>query len=646
MVIPQEYGGKGFSAAAHSDIVLKLATRSISAAVTVMVPNSLGPGELLLHYGTVEQKEYYLPRLAAGIEIPCFALTSPYAGSDAVAMSDSGVVCYDNYQGEETLGIRLKNINKRYITLAPVATLIGLAFKLEDPDNLLQGVGKTGITCVLLNRSLQGLEIGNRLLPMRQFFMNGTVRIKDAFIPVSAIIGGQEMAGQGWRMLVECLSIGRSISLPACGAANSLFNAVTASAYSLVREQFKLAIGKFEGVEEQLASIIGVAYAANATRKLTVAAVDAGIKPAVASAIAKYHLTEMGRDSINRSMDIHAGKAIIMGPNNYIAKSYMGIPIGITVEGSNILTRSLLVFGQGMMHCHPYLRKLYDTLSNYSGLANIKKFNYLLNKIISSFISKQIRVLFHSFTVGKYAKGYRESKFHRYYQQITKLSTDFAYISDLLLFTLGGELKRKERLSARLGDIMSYLYIASATLKQFKDQNEPIDDEIYVCWVLDNYLYKAQESLLAICNNSNNKIIACLLKKMIFPYGRNFTLPSDQLEHKMVKAFMKNTITRDNFKYYCYIPDNKQGGVGSLEAAYKAILANADIKSKVQLAMKNKIIPTTPVLTIDVIKLAVANNIITESEGLTLKEMLLLIDQVIQVDEFSGEKVRTHNGKS
>ncbi len=638
LVIPKEYGGKGFSAAAHSDIVLKVATRSVSAAVTVMVPNSLGPGELLLHYGTDEQKKYYLPRLADGLEIPCFALTGPYSGSDAVSMSDTGTVCYGEYEGEKILGIKLTNVNKRYITLAPVATLIGLAFKLEDPDNLLQGHGVTGITCVLLKRDLKGLEIGNRLLPMQQAFMNGTVRIKEAFIPLDWIIGGQAMAGQGWRMLVECLSIGRSISLPACGTANSLFNSVTASAYSLIREQFKLSIGNFEGIEEQLANIIGTAYAANSTRQFTVAAVDAGIKPAVASAISKYHLTEMGRDSINRSMDIHAGKAIIMGPNNYIAKGYMGIPVGITVEGANIMTRSLLIFGQGMMHCHPYLRKLYETLSENKGITSIKQFDSLLSAIFANLAQNKVRAIFHGLTCGMFAKGYKASKFNCYYKQITRLSSAFAYVSDVILFILGGELKRKERLSARLGDVISYLYIASATLKQFKDQNQPIDDEIYVEWALKTYLYKAQEALIDVCDNFNIKAIGWIMKKGIFPYGRTFNKPSDKLERKISQAFMHDTSTRHKFKNYCYVTENPEDGVGKLEAAYQAMLSNMDIRKKIHVAVKKKILPSVGLKAN--LEAAVKKNIISESEAISLDKLLQLIDAVIQVDEFTFEELK------
>ena len=372
LVIKKEYGGKGFSAAAHSEIVMKIATRSVSGAVTVMVPNSLGPGELLYHYGTAQQKEYYLPRLAKGLEIPCFALTGPISGSDATAMPDKGVVCYGEHDGKQVLGIRLSNINKRYITLAPIATLVGLAFKLEDPDSLLAGTGRAGITCVLLPHNHPGLKIGNRLLPLNQVFMNGTVRIEETFIPIDWIIGGQEMAGEGWRMLVECLSIGRSISLPACGTANALFSTVMTSAYATIREQFKTSIGQFEGVEDQLAKMGGVSYMMNATRQFTVGSVDEGIKPAVASAISKYHLTENGRTVMNSAMDVHAGRAIIMGPNNYLASQYQGVPVGITVEGSNIMTRNLLIYGQGMMQCHPYLRDIYESLTNDS---QFKKFD-------------------------------------------------------------------------------------------------------------------------------------------------------------------------------------------------------------------------------------------------------------------------------
>lgn len=575
LVISKNYGGKGFSAAAHSEIVMKLATKSVTAAITVMVPNSLGPGELLIHYGTDEQKDHYLPRLATGQEIPCFALTGPKAGSDATSLPDYGVVCYEDFNGQKTLGINLKNINKRYITLAPIATLIGLAFQLQDPDNLLDGSGKEGITCVLLPYNYKGLEIGRRGFPLGQAFMNGYIKAKDIFIPIDRIIGGQKMAGEGWRMLVECLSIGRAISLPACGTANTLMSTVITSAYASVREQFKVPIAQFEGIQEKLAEIAGLAYIANATRQFTVAAVDSGIRPSVSSAIAKYHITEMGRITINNAMDIHGGRAIIMGPNNYLAIPYMATPIGITVEGANIMTRNLMIFGQGVMKCHPYIRDEIERLMNDDEeqfISNLKShFKYMaLNGT---------RTLWYGLSGGFTAPSYH-SKFKRYYRYISHMSTAYSYVNDISITVLGAGLKRKERLSARLGDIMSYLYMAVAVLKYYKDTGEPQSDDIFVDWSVQHCLYQAQQAMLDLFRNFPNRLFATKMKLFVFPYGKKFRRPSDKLETQICKSLVSNSATRQSMKNKCYIPSDDNDPIGRVENAYLASLATHTIKKK------------------------------------------------------------------
>ncbi len=630
LVISKEYGGKGFSAAAHSEIVMKIATRSISAAVTVMVPNSLGPGELLFHYGTEEQKTRYLPLLAKGQEIPCFALTGPTAGSDATSIPDEGTVCMGQFEGKEVLGIKLTKVDKRYITLAPIATLVGLAFKLKDPDGLLEGNGKEGITCALLPHNHEGLEIGNRLIPIDQVFMNGTVRIKESFIPIDWIIGGQAMAGEGWRMLVECLSIGRSISLPACGTASALLATVTSSAYALIREQFKVAIGSFEGIEEKLAKMGGLTYMLNATRRFTVSAVDAGIRPSVASAIAKYHLTESGREVMKDAMDIHAGRGIIMGPNNYLARGYQGMPIGITVEGANIMTRNLMIFGQGAMRCHPFIRSEYESLMLETG---IHKFDDAMFGHIGYYAQNKIRAIFNSLTCGIFATGYSSSKFHSYYKQISRMSSYFAWVADLTLITLGGELKRKERLSARLGDVMSYLYMACSSLKYYEDNGKRESDEPFVKWSLEYCLFTAQNALIETLDNYMMRSLAKVVKVILFPFGKPYKGPSDILEHKISTSLLANCETREVYKSMCYAPNDYKDLVGRMEVTFKAVIEANPVKLKIQNAIRKHLLPKGSI--VNVIEKAITLDIITQVEYDKLKLALQLSNEVIQVDEFA-----------
>ena len=638
LVIKKEYGGKGFSAAAHSEIVLKIATRTVSGAVTVMVPNSLGPGELLYHYGTKEQKDYYLPRLAKGIDIPCFALTGPTAGSDATSIPDKGTVCYGEYNGNQVLGIKLTNVDKRYITLAPIATLVGLAFKLEDPDNLLAGVGKVGITCALLPYDHPGLEIGNRLYPLSQVFMNGVVRIKEAFIPMDWVIGGQAMTGEGWRMLVECLSIGRSISLPACGTANALMSTVTTSAYSVIREQFKVSIGNFEGVEDQLAKMGGLTYMMNATRQFTVGSVDVGIKPAVASAISKYHLTENGRTVLNSAMDIHAGRAIIMGPNNYLARAYQGAPVSITVEGSNIMTRNLLIYGQGMMQCHPYLRTIYESLMGDKGFKN---FDNAMFGFVGYAIQTKLRAIFHSFTCGAFANGYSPSKFNKYYKRITRLSSAFAFVSNSAIIFIGGNLKLKERISARLGDTMSYLYMACATLKYFEDNGERKSDEIFVQWVLEHCLFNSQTALSEVMDNFGVSYVGCILKSLVFPYGKPYKKPSDKLEKEISHNLQSDSDTRLAFKAMCHIPNRNDDLIGRVEIAFQEVLQTTPIKEKIYKAIKAKELPKASVHKLA--SKALELGIITSAELQLLTTTAKHVNDVIQVDEFGPYELGPKN---
>ncbi|MBX9705522.1 MAG: acyl-CoA dehydrogenase, partial [Gammaproteobacteria bacterium] len=492
MIVPKRFGGLEFSPYAHGRVAAKLYSCSITVATSVGVPNSLGPAELILHYGTDEQKAYYLPRLAKGQDIPCFALTGPEAGSDAGAMPDNGVVCYGEFKGEKVLGIRL-NFNKRYITLAPIATIIGLAFKLYDPDGLLGDKKALGITCALLRRDeVQGMEIGRRHWPANNPFQNGPIKGKDVFIPIDWIIGGSKMAGAGWRMLMECLAVGRAISLPSTGVACTKIAAMSTGAYARVRKQFGLSVGKFSGVGEALGRIGAMAYWSEAAFKMTLAALNDGVKPAVPSGILKYHLTEAGRDALNDAMDIHAGKAVMMGPNNYLAAGYHGLPIGITVEGANILTRSLIIFGQGAMRCHPYVLKEMRAAQAESETVGLMRFDKVFFKHLGFTLSNMVRSFWLAVTSSRFTRVFPQPRVSRYQQHLTRFSSAFALLTDISMFVLGGKLKRKEQLSARLGDVLSKMYIMSAVLRRYQEEGNQVDDLPVVRWACDDALYTIQ----------------------------------------------------------------------------------------------------------------------------------------------------------
>jgi acyl-CoA dehydrogenase len=569
MVIAKEYGGKGFSAAAHSAVVMKIATKSLTAAVTAMVPNSLGPGELLYHYGTAEQKQHYLPRLAKGEEIPCFALTGPEVGSDASSMPDKGIVCKGQYQGQEVLGIRL-NFSKRYITLAPVATLIGLAFKLYDPDHLLGEKADIGITVCLLPRNHPGIEIGKRHIPLDQAFMNGTVQGHNVFVPLEFVIGGPARVGQGWHMLVECLSIGRAISLPAISCAYGALSYITTGAYAALREQFNMPIGQFEGVQEALAKIAGFAYLLDACRRLTITANDQHLKPAVASAIAKYHMTELGRQILNHAMDIHGGRGIMMGPNNYLGRAYQGMPICITVEGANILTRNLIIYGQGAMSCHPYVRKLMEAVHQSNVQPASNEFDGLLFSYVGYIIRNVSRALVYKCSFGLAAKA-PHSHLARLYQKLSTLSACYSVASDMALMSLGGNLKRKERLSARLGDVMSYMYLASSALKAFHDSHEPETELDVTRWTVEYCLYKGGEALNELIRNFPNPIVKWTMRVMLQPFGNPYKIPSDKLEHSIAKQMLSNSPLRQRLSKLIYIKLDENDAVGRVEMAFQAL---------------------------------------------------------------------------
>jgi acyl-CoA dehydrogenase len=566
MIIPKEYGGLGFSALASSMILTKVSSRNATASSTIGVPNSLGPAELLLHYGTDEQKQRWLPGLASGEEVPCFALTSPRVGSDATALIDNGVVTRGLYEGREIIGIRL-NWEKRYITLAPIATVLGLAFKLYDPEHLIGDVDEYGITSALIPTNLPGIEIGRRHFPINIPFQNGPTRGKDVFVPLDAIIGGPKMAGQGWRMLVQLLSVGRSIVLPSNALGAAMATVYASGAYARLRRQFGLPIGKFHGVGEALARMAGNLYTMTAASRVTCTAIANGEKPAVPSAILKYHNTELGRQIANDGMDVHGGKAIMLGPKNYMARSYEAVPIAITVEGANILTRNLIIFGQGAIRCHPFVRAEMDAAKDEDRERGLVAFDRLLFKHLGYSLSNAARSWLQALTLARFVDVPSNGPTRRYYQHINRYSASFALITDAAMLTLGGELKRRELLSARLGDVLSYLYLASMVLKHYQDQGEPPEDLPLVEWACRTLLYKTQEQLHGLMRNFPNRWIALLLRLAIFPRGRTYSAPSDELGQEIVELLINPTATRERLSAGAYKTLEPGNPLGLLQEA-------------------------------------------------------------------------------
>lgn len=585
MIIPRQYGGKGFSASAHSAVVTKLATKSTSAAVTVMVPNSLGPAELLMKYGTEAQRERYLPGLARGDEIPCFGLTSPQAGSDAGAIVDRGVVCKGMHEGQEVLGLRL-TWNKRYITLAPVATVLGLAFKMYDPERLLGEKEDLGITVALIPTNHPGVQHGTRHIPMSMAFMNGPTRGDDVFIPLDWIIGGADYAGRGWQMLVECLSEGRAISLPALGTAIGKVSYRMTGAYAMLREQFNLPIGKFEGVEEALSRIAGYSYQLEAARAMTAGAVDQHIRPSVVSAIAKYHMTENSRKVIQDAMDVHGGRGLILGPLNYLGFAYMSTPIAITVEGANILTRNLIIFGQGAIRCHPFIFREMQAAQAEDTERGLEDFDSLIFRHIGYTFSNVVRTLSLSLTAGWASRAPVTGPTARYYQQLTRMSSALALVSDISMMLLGGALKRKERLSSRLGDVLSNLYLGCAVLKYYRDHGSPAEDLPSVHWNLQLALYNCQLAFKEFFENLPNRPVAWLLRLLVFPLGSPYKLPDDALEHQLVLPMLQNSALRDRITAPMFIGKDASDPAYVIEDAFQQMLATAETRSLIMQAVK------------------------------------------------------------
>lgn len=635
LIIPKEFGGKGFSAFAHSQIITRLSTRSSAPAVTVMVPNSLGPAELLLHYGTEEQKRHYLPRLATGVEIPAFALTSPWAGSDAASIPDSGVVCRGVWDGREVLGMRV-SFDKRYITLAPVCTVFGLAFRLYDPEHLLGSEVDIGITCALVPRGHPGVDIGRRHNPLDAKWMNGPIRGRDVFLPLEFIIGGPARAGQGWRMLMESLAAGRSISLPGANAGLQQLTARAVGAYARVRKQFKTAIGRFEGVEEALTRIGANTYLCDAARVMTSGAIDLGEKPAVVSAIVKYHVTERARQTVNDGMDVIGGKGICLGPQNFLGRIYQQMPVGITVEGANILTRSLILFGQGALRCHPYV--LEEMRAAQAG--DLHRFDKAIWGHLAYTVSNAARALVMGLTGSHFVEvpSGVAPETRRYYQQLTRFSAAFAFLSDVSMGTMGGALKRKEKLSARLGDILSLMYLASATLKRYEAEGKQAEDAPLMHWAIWDCMFRMQNAFEGVIANFPNRIAAVLLRRMVvFPLGRPYVVPSDALGHEVATCLIEPSATRDRLTAAVYLPADIEEPLGSLEAALSATIAAEPVEAKLRQAQRDGRFEPGPLVDggIDALWAKAREvGIIGAEEAEILQRYGALRDKVIRVDDF------------
>lgn len=643
LVSPKEYGGLGFSATAHSTIVGKISARSSSAAVTVMVPNSLGPAELIIHYGTDAQKNYYLPRLAKGEEIPCFALTGLEAGSDAGSITDTGEVCYGDYQGKSVLGLKL-NFAKRYITLAPVATLVGVAVHVYDPNHLLGDKTDCGITLCLLSSKEPGMTIGLRHNPLYMAFMNGPIYGKDVFIPLDQIIGGQERIGQGWRMLMESLSIGRSISLPALSAASTKLVYLLTGGYSKARRQFGLSISQFEGVAEKLSQMAGMMYLAESTRLLTTSAVDQGIRPGIASAITKYHLTEISRTCIQHAMDVHGGHGIQVGPRNSLAHAHISIPVSITVEGANILTRNLMIYGQGVIRCHPFLLQEIQLLNAAS--PDFERFDKLLMEHVSSVIRHVFQASFHGLTGGYFVqiKKQKYPAIKRAYQQLSRMSLTFSVLTNMALLVLGGNLKRRERISSRLGDILSHLYMASASLKYFQDAGERPDHLPSIQWCLAYCLHHCQEACDELFNNFPSRILGKILSWVCFPWGRLANKPQFNSEDQLLENMLTTSAFREEMTRHIFVGENKQDTLVKIQTFMKHATVHEAILKRLMKAQREGKIPEGDILSI--LDQALEGKWISEDEKMQFEITEKLRRDIMQVDEFEFDHVRGVGSKA
>jgi acyl-CoA dehydrogenase len=639
MIIQKKYGGLEFSAYAHSCVLAKLSTRSATVSSTVAVPNSLGPGELLQHYGTEAQKDHYLPRLARGEDIPCFALTGPRAGSDAASLPDSGVVCKGIWQGREITGLRL-NFSKRYITLAPVATVIGLAFRMFDPERLLGGDEDLGITCALIPRETPGISIGRRHFPLNVPFQNGPLSGTDVFVPLDFIIGGPKMAGQGWRMLVEQLSVGRCISLPSSGTGGGKAAVFATGAYARIRRQFNMPVGKFEGIESVIARMVGLTYTMDAARSVTAGAIDGGEKPSVPSAMLKYHVTEMSRQIANDAMDVHGGKGICLGPKNYLGRGYQVVPVAITVEGANILTRSLIIFGQGAVRCHPFVLREMEAAKNPDRVRGVDDFDRALFGHIGFTISNAVRSLIMALTNARFTAAPDRGEASRYYQHIVRFSASFAFAVDVAMLSLGGYLKKKENLSARLGDVLSCMYLASMVLKHYDNQGRRPEDLPIVEWACRSLLSKAQDQLHGFLRNFPNRALAAVMRFFIFPRGLQYSAPDDRLGRQLAELVLSPGEVRDRLCYPVYrkvAPDNPLG-------LLQEVLEMAERAEDLEKRIRVEGVKTGRIRSLDLpgmIAEAQALGIVTGADAAWLAEYDRKVMDLVNVDDFAPHELGT-----
>ncbi|PSF11814.1 acyl-CoA dehydrogenase [Marinobacter fuscus] len=647
LVIPKEDGGLGFSNTAHSEIVMKISTRSVSAAVTVMVPNSLGPGELLMHYGTDDQKQHYLPRLAKGEEIPCFALTSPVAGSDAGAIPDKGIVCKGQWNGEEVLGLKV-TWNKRYITLAPVASLIGLAIKVYDPDQLLGENEEVGVTCVLVPRETEGVHAGARHLPMNTVFMNGPTWGNDVFIPMAQVIGGQDMLGKGWTMLLECLSIGRSISLPALGTGAGKLACLATGAYAYTREQFGRSISQFEGVQEALEPVAGYTYMMDAARLLTAGMLDRGVRPSVPSAVLKYRNTDLMREVINHAMDVVAGRGVITGPRNFLARAYQAVPIGITVEGANILTRSLMVFGQGAIRCHPFIVDEIEAAGMDDEDKAAQKFDGIFYRHLAHTTRNALRALVLGLSKGWLETAPRQGDIQHHYRQLSRFSAAFALMTDVTLLTIGGGLKARQRLSGRMADSLVHLYYATAVIKLWHEEGYPEDQRDLVEWCLQTCLKDLQQAMRDAIINFPVPALRWPLRLLVFPLGATgLNGPDDKLGARVAASIVEDTPVRERISRGTYINTDPNDPLGRVLNAYRLANDTADMRQRLHTAIRSRNEDELDAIALlmghqrkELMDWACAEGVVTADECPKLEEALTALYDVIRVDAFDADGLK------
>jgi acyl-CoA dehydrogenase len=647
LVIPKEYGGRGFSQTAHSEIVMKISTRSVSAAVTVMVPNSLGPGELLMEYGTAEQKAHYLPRLAAGEDIPCFALTSPVAGSDAGAIPDKGIVCRGEWNGEQVLGLKV-TWNKRYITLAPVATLIGLAIKVYDPEGLLGGEETVGVSCVMVPHDLPGVNSGTRHLPMNTVFMNGPTWGNEVFIPMEQVIGGQAMLGKGWTMLLECLSIGRSVSLPALAAGAGKVASLAAGSYSCVREQFGRSISQFEGVQEALEPIAGYSYMMDAARLLTTSMLDRGVRPSVPSALLKYRNTDLMREVINHAMDVVAGRGVITGPRNFMARIYQAVPIAITVEGANILTRSLMVFGQGAIRCHPFIVDEIEAANLADEQQAVKQLDAVFFRHIAHTTRNALRSFLLGITAGWLEPVPGAGELRKYYRQLSRFSAAYAVLTDATLLSIGGGLKARQRLSGHMADCLVELYYASAVIKQWHEDGYPEEQRMLVKWGLKTCLFRLQAHMRRLIDNFPVRILRWPLRVLVFPLGSNWLCePDDGLGTKVAMSIVDAGPARDRIVQGAYYNENPEDSLGRVLNAYRLANDTRYLRDRLHREVASKDPDDLDGIALlmghqrkELVEWAVAEQIVSEDDKPLLLEALTALYDVIRVDAFDAGGIK------